>query len=154
MEKLFADRGVDVAVIQRRLNQVAKAEGLPFSERTMTFNSRLAQELGKWAESQGKGDQFHDAAFRVCFVDGKNIAKTDVLIDLAKSVGLPPEEAGHVLETRAFKEAVDQDWSYSKRMMVSVIPTMAINEKLLAGAQKYEIMEKFLIENNVKRRGI
>jgi predicted DsbA family dithiol-disulfide isomerase len=40
----------------------------------MTYNSRLAQELGKWVETRGKGDQYHDAVFQAYFVDGKNLA--------------------------------------------------------------------------------
>jgi len=48
----------------------------------------LAQEMGKWAEEKGKGDEFHDAVFRTYFADGKNIAKKDVLLEMAKKVGL------------------------------------------------------------------
>jgi predicted DsbA family dithiol-disulfide isomerase len=32
-------------------------------KRKKTYNSRLAQELGKWAETKGKGDEYHDAVF-------------------------------------------------------------------------------------------
>jgi predicted DsbA family dithiol-disulfide isomerase len=61
--------------------------------RKKTYNSRLAQELAKWAESKGKGDSFNEAIFRAYFVDGINIGKVDELVDLAKSIGLPEEEA-------------------------------------------------------------
>jgi hypothetical protein len=33
------------------LKRAADKEGLPLGERKKTYNSRLAQELGKWAES-------------------------------------------------------------------------------------------------------
>ena len=59
-------------------------EGLPFNaERNMSYNSRLAQELSKWAEEKGKGDEIHDAFFRAYFVDVKNIGKVDVLAEIA-----------------------------------------------------------------------
>ena len=79
-------------------------------ERTKTYNSRLATELGKWAESKGRGDAFHSAVFRAYYVDGVNIAKPDTLIGLAEAVGLPGREAAEVLKTRTFREAVDADW--------------------------------------------
>ena len=63
----------------------------------MTYNSRLAQELAKWAESKGKGDEFHRAVFEAYFVETKNIGKIDELALLAQSLGLPEEEARQVL---------------------------------------------------------
>ena len=41
------------------------AEDLPYARRTRTYNSRLAQELGKWAETLPEGQGIHDALFRV-----------------------------------------------------------------------------------------
>ncbi len=126
---------------------MAREEDLPFGKREKTFNSRLAQELGKWAESRGMGDQFHDAVFQACLVDGKNIGKISVLVDLAESLGLPPLEAEKVLETRAFKTSVDRDWMRSETMRVRMVPTLIINGKSLVGAQKYEKMEQFMRKN-------
>ncbi len=55
LEEIYAGRGVDIHQVRQRLNQVARELDLPFSERKMTYNSRLAQELAKWAESKGVG---------------------------------------------------------------------------------------------------
>ena len=74
----------------KRLTSVAGELGLPFGRRTMTYNSRLAQELGKWTEARGVGDAFHHAVFLAYFRDGKNIGDTDVLIDLCQGIGLDP----------------------------------------------------------------
>jgi predicted DsbA family dithiol-disulfide isomerase len=135
-----------------RLKQVAAAEGLPFGERRMTYNSRLAQELGKWAESQGKGDEFHRAVFRAYFGEGKNIGKIPVLLDIARSVGLPDKEAQTVLEQRTFKEAVDSDWHRSYLMGITGVPTFVINRQGVVGAQPYEVLELLMKAANVKKR--
>ena len=152
MEELFSARGIDTARVQASLEKAAGEVGLPFGKRGKTYNSRLAQELGKWAESMGKGDAFHDAVFRAFLVDGENISMGSVLAGLAGSLGLPENEAEEVLETRAFKGAVDLDWARSRTMRIKVAPTMIINEKMLVGAQKYKKMERFLRANNVKER--
>ncbi len=131
---------------------MAREEGLPFSVRKKTYNSRLAHELGKWAETKGKGMQFHDAAFRAFFVDGKNIGRIDELVDLAKSVGLSQRDARDILDTRAFKEPVDQDWAHSEKMKIKVVPTLLINQSQLRGAHSYDKMEQFLMDNDIKRR--
>ena len=68
LEKLFANYPVDVNQIMRRLKTRAAELGLPLGERKKTYNSRLAQELGIWAESKDRGDAFHMAVFKAYFV--------------------------------------------------------------------------------------
>ena len=152
LEELFAGRDIDLPQAMARLKKVAKELGLPLGERKKTYNSRLAQELGKWAETKGKGDQFHDAVFRAYFVDGKNIAKADALVGLADAVGLPEKEACEILQTRAFKEAVDSDWALCEKMGISAVPTFVLDHQSLVGAQPYEALEQLLLENGVKRK--
>jgi predicted DsbA family dithiol-disulfide isomerase len=50
LEELYADRSVDIQQRKLRLEQVADELGLPLGDRKRTYNSRLAQELAKWAE--------------------------------------------------------------------------------------------------------
>lgn len=152
LEELFAGRNMDIPAMLARLKSVADAEGLPWGTRKMTFNSRLAQEMGKWAEQKGKGDEFHDAVFRAYFVGGKNIAKMDVLLGLAHTVGLSSKEAQKVLESRSFKEAVDEDWKLSMRNGITAVPTFVLDHRAMVGAQPYEGLESFLLQNGVKKR--
>jgi len=152
LEELFAGRPVDIKRIVSRLRQVADGLGLPLGERKKTYNSRLAQELAKWAESKGKGDPFHAAVFRTYFVDGKNINKVDELVTLAKSIGLPEEEAKSILESRTFKEAVDSDWSRSRALGITAVPTFIIDHQSVVGFQPYEVLEQFLKTCGAKRR--
>jgi predicted DsbA family dithiol-disulfide isomerase len=79
LEELFAGRPINIEEMLARMRNIAGELGLPFGDRQKTYNSRLAQELGKWAESQGKGDEFHDAAFRAYFAEGLNIGDTMML---------------------------------------------------------------------------
>jgi len=152
LEQLFANSPVDVEKMMHNLRKTAADLGLPLGERKKTYNSRLAQELGLWAESKNKGDAFHTAAFKAYFVDGKNIGKIPVLVDLAASVELPREEAAAVLATRAFKAAVDADWSLSQEKGITAVPTFVMNQDKLVGAQPYEMLERLMEANGVKRR--
>jgi len=151
LEKLFENYPVDVNQMMQRLKNKAAELGLPFGERKKTYNSRLAQELGHWAESRNRGDEFHLAAFKTYFVTGKNIAKVSVLLDLAASVGLPPEEAETVLSTRAFRKPVDEDWSISVQKGITAVPTFVINEDKLVGAQPHAVLQEFMAANGVSR---
>ena len=152
LEEIYAGRGIDIQQVRQRLNQVARELGLPFSERKMTYNSRLAQELAKWAESKGVGEEFHRAVFRAYYVETKNIGKGDELLRLATSVGLPQEEAKGVLEQRPYREAVDADWSRCYDFGITAIPTFVIDREWIVGLQPYEVFEQLLKTKNIKKR--
>ena len=79
LEELFKGREIDLPSSMERLKKVAAELGLPWGMRTRTYNSRRAQELGKWAESLDKGDEFHMAVFQAYFVHGRNIADISIL---------------------------------------------------------------------------
>ncbi len=152
LEELFAGRSIDIDKVMERLQQVAAEEGLPLGVRKYTYNSRLAQELSKWAEYEGKGRQFHHTIFDTYFAEGKNIGRQDILVEAAQSVGLSGPDAQEVLEKRTFKKAVDMDWIMAKNMGITAVPTFVIDKKAVVGAQPYEMLEKFLQDNNVPRR--
>ncbi len=152
LQELFRGRLVDVSGMMARLRKVAEEEGLPFGERKMTYNSRLAQELSKWAESKEAGPAYHGALFRAYFDRGINIAKVPELVLLAESVGLDGKEALEVLEKRMFKEAVDADWQRSRAKGVSAVPSFFMGDRNLVGAQTYEVLEKFMLEGNARKR--
>jgi predicted DsbA family dithiol-disulfide isomerase len=146
LAELFAGRGYDIDKMQAQMRARMAAEGLPYGERKMTFNSRLSQELGKWAESQPGGEAIHDALFKAYFVDGKNIGDPQELIRIAQSIGLPGDKAREVLEKRTYKAAVDADWEKSRQYGVTGVPTFVHEGRGVVGAQPYEALEQ-LIKN-------
>ena len=152
LEEIYAGRGIDIHQVRQRLNHVARELGLPFGERKMTYNSRRAQELAKWAESKGVGEEFHRAVFRAYYVDTKNIGKVDELLRLAASVGLPQEEAREVLEQRPYREAVDADWSRCYDLGITAIPTFVIDREWIVGLQPYEVFEQLLETKKIRKR--
>ena len=95
---LFAGRNVDRKAMHAQMKARMDAEGLPYGERTMTYNSRLAQELGKWADTQPGGEAIHDALFRAYFVEARDISQPAVLLEIAQRVGLSVDAAREVLE--------------------------------------------------------
>ena len=152
LEELFSGRPIDIKKILSRLRQVADELGLPLAERKKTYNSRLAQELAKWAESKGKGDSCHEAIFRAYFVEGKNIGNVEELVTLAKSIGLPEKETRSVLELRTFKTAVDSDWSRSRSLGITAVPTFVADHQEVVGFQSYEVLEQFLKACGARKR--
>ncbi len=151
LEELFRGRGKDLASAQRRMKALMEAEGLPYGDRQRTFNSRLAQELGKFGDERGV-PQIHDALYRAYFVDGLNLAKPEVLVKAATSAGIAADEARQVLEQRTMRSAVDADWARSRSLGVTGVPTFVIGRGGLVGAQPYEELEKFVASAGASRR--
>jgi predicted DsbA family dithiol-disulfide isomerase len=144
LAELFAGRGVDRTAMHAQMKARMDAEGLPYGERTMTYNSRLAQELGKWADTQPGGEAIHDAMFRAYFVEARNIGDPAVLLEIVDKLGLSSEDAREVIEKRTFKDAVDQDWALSRQLGVTGVPTFVAGGYGVVGAQPYETLERLV----------
>ena len=146
-------RGAEIVARNGRMKVNMDREGLPFNaERNMSYNSRLAQELGKWAETYGRAEEIGDALYRAYFVDVRNIGKADVLAKIAEENGLPADEATDVLLSRKYKDAVDQDWRRCAAIGVNAVPTFLAGRYLMVGAQPYEELQR-LIEHVLKEPG-
>jgi len=153
MAEVYAGRNVDPEAMYQLMKGLMDAEGLPYGRRTHTYNSRLAQELGKWADTQPGGGALHDKIYQAYFVEARNIGDPDLLVELAASVGLPAEEARAVLTERRFKDAVDADWAKSHQYGVTGVPTFVASGYGVVGAQPYEVLEQLLDRSGARRRG-
>ena len=142
LEELFRGRNVDRKAMHAQMKARMDAEGLPYGERTMTYNSRLSQELGKWADTQPGGEAFHDAMFRAYFVDARNISEPAVLLEIVAEV--PRAAAAEVLEKRTFRAAVDADWKLSREYGITGVPTFVAGHRGVVGAQPYEVIERLV----------
>lgn len=148
----YAQRGLDPDQMYRQMKERMDAEGLPYGRRTHSYNSRLAQELGKWADTVPGGDKLHDALYRAYFVDARNIGDPDVLLDVVAAVGLDVEAAREAIRTRSFKDAVDADWAKSAQYGVTGVPTFVAGRRGVVGAQPYEMLERLVTTAGAARR--
>ncbi len=144
LTELFQGREAMLTTMRQRLQELAAAEGLPYGDRTRTYNSRLAQELGKWADTKPGGDALHAILFRAFFVELEDISDPDTLVRLAGQASLPQEEARQVLEDRTFRAAIDQDWTRSRALGITGVPTFVAAGRGVVGAQPYEALEQLV----------
>ena len=134
-----------------RVDAMLAREGLPFTERKFSYNSRSAQELAKWAKDQGREDAFNDAVYRAYFVDAANIGKPEVLLELVEEAGLPVEEARRVLSDRTFEQPVNDDWQRCYSLGVTAVPTYLSEGLAIVGAEPYEQLERLVTEAGAVR---
>jgi predicted DsbA family dithiol-disulfide isomerase len=148
LKDLFAGRGFDLDAMHARMKGLMDSERLPYERRTHTYNSRLAQELAKWADSQPGFEAIHGALYRAYFVDGLNIGDPEILVQIAESVGLPADEARELLTKRTFREAVDADWQQARRQGITGVPSFVAGDHKVVGAQPYDVLADLIRSAN------
>ena len=126
--------------MRSKLERLMADEGLSYGNRTHTYNSRLAQELAKWADATVPGNGIHGALYRAYFVGNTNLADIDALVGIAESVDLSGSDARGILETREFGPVVDADWELARTTGVTGVPTFVVGQRGVVGAQPYEVL--------------
>ena len=149
IKQYFAGKIDNIDKMINWMKQTASDMGLPFGEVVNIYNTRLAQELACWAETENKGTAFHHAAFNAYFVKAENLADQKVLGDIAVSIGLDGSKACEVLEHRTFKAQVDADWEQAAENAISAVPTFMINGERLVGAQSYDKLKTLMHRHNI-----
>ena len=149
--ELFQSNPDDIKEKNIRMKGLMDQEELPYIDRTHTYNSRLAQEIGAWAETIQKNTSIHDSFFEAYFVKGLNIGLEEVILDVVSNSGLDINEARSVMKDRTFKKNIDEDWKKSSEYGVTGVPTFVYSGQSLVGAQPYENLVQFLNHFAIKK---
>ena len=141
---LFGTNQEDIDNKNQNMKNLMFNEDLPYSNRTHTFNSRLAQEIGSWAQSLDNETSIHDNFFEAYFVKGLNIGLESVILEIVAKSGLDENKANDIIKNRTFKSSVDKDWEKSRTYGVTGVPTYVYNNHSVVGAQPIENLVQFL----------
>jgi predicted DsbA family dithiol-disulfide isomerase len=137
-------RGANLDAIHARLYGLMDELGLPHGKREHTYNSRLAQELTMWADTQEGGEQLHTLIYEAYFVHNRNIAEPDVLLNCIAQTSLDKKAAQQVLAERSFSTAVDKAWQRAREMQISGVPAFAAGGYMVSGFRPLAEMQHFL----------
>ncbi len=146
IKKLFANRSeADLKVAGNHIRALMHEAGLAYGDRTMTYNSRLAQELGAWADAEtDHGDALHNKLFEAYFVDNKNIGEASVLLALVAELGLPLARATEVLTNRLYSPEINAQWQRSWDNGITGVPTFVSHDLSVVGHQSSEVLARFV----------
>ncbi len=116
------------------------------------IDSRPALIGVKYAESQGLGNAFHDAAFKAYWQEAAALDDLDVLTAIAGAVGLNPAAFQTALDDAAFSQAVDNDIAQAAAYGLQGVPALIFAEKyLVPGAVPYATLVQVVEE--VRQKG-
>ena len=113
--------------------------------------SRLAHEAAQWAGSQERFNDYHQEIFRAFFERGQDIGSVEVLISIAKKLGLDSGSLSNALETHDFLPAVLSDEHEAAVLGVNAVPAFVADRRAaLSGVQPVENL-KLLVRSTMSR---
>ena len=107
--------------------------------------TRKAHELVAHATTHGMGDQAHRAVFQAVFGRGEDIGRVDVLVEVARSLGLDSQEAKVVLDVDRYSDQVAGLATRSKEAGVGEIPSLVREGRTLQGFHNRNALRTFLL---------
>ena len=107
-------------------------------------NSRLALYLSEFARKNGKFDDFHKLVFDSYWKDGKDIGDQALLIDLAEAIGLNRNEVLEYINSEEPKSELTKSLKELRNYGINGVPTFIIGDKIVVGAQPYDVFTRVI----------
>ena len=137
--------GMNPEAFFRQLDERGRKMGVRFGPQPLMSNSRLAMQGGEFAKEHGRYDAYHEAVFRAFFTECKDIGDQEVILDLAKVVGLDVVACRKALEDGIYMPRLHEASRKAKMSGFSAAPTFVIaGYGSLSGAQPIEQFRKIL----------
>jgi len=138
---------LEESVTYRRWGELEKegaAAGIRMRRPWLVPWSRKAHELALQAKSKACFREIHDTLFRAYLVDGLDIGRVDVLVELAAGHGLDAMETKAALDVDAHDSAVEEARATAREAGVEGPPTLVWLGRVLAGYPDREELARFL----------
>ena len=130
-------------VKQMNQNVVAagKKVGINFNvDKIIVANTYLAHNLIHFAKTKNKQNEMKGALLNAYFTKGLNVDDTNVLVAIAKEVGLDENEVKLVLNQKSFSKEVNFDIEEARNLGISGVPFFVFNRKYAVnGAQESSV---------------
>ena len=134
------------------LQAMAAEAGVTIASRDWISNSRQALEAAEHAREQGLFEPFHRAVFYAYFAKGRDIGKLDELRAIAREAGLDDQGMVAALDDRRYAARVEEDLDLAERIGLTGVPAFIIGDRLVMGAQPYEIFEEVMRQLGREKR--
>jgi predicted DsbA family dithiol-disulfide isomerase len=134
-----------VSAWQNHVYPLAEKMKMPLKRPPIQPRSRLAHEAAKWADKQGRFEEYNLAIFRAFFEHGKDIGEIEILKGLAADLKLDAESLHISLKNSDYTALVLADENEAIQVGVRAVPAFVANGKVqVAGVQSAERLHEFL----------
>ena len=131
-------------MMKANIKKLADDVGVTFKLTDKLPNSRMALYLSEFARKKGKFDEVHKLIFDSYWKDGKDIGDQALLLDLADSLGFDRSEVLEYIDSEEPFNELKKSLSELRKYGINGVPTFIIGDKIVVGAQPYEVFEKVI----------
>jgi predicted DsbA family dithiol-disulfide isomerase len=131
--------------------RVKRDYGIELNEGPFGINTHKLHELKKFADSRGKGNEFHDAALDAYWMSGLDVSDPVIQQDILKQAGIETPVAEILANAEWNKEVMmDQRIAYDNQM--TGVPAIVFDEKyLVMGAQPLDVLKQVADQVNQEK---
>jgi predicted DsbA family dithiol-disulfide isomerase len=144
-----------VAGMQRNVVEIAAGEGLAYDlDRALPTNTFDLHRVLHLAAEQGRADAVKEAFLAGYFVEGRDLADVDTVVEVASAAGLPEADVRRVLaDPKAYARAVEDDRTDAAALGANGVPFFVFDRTYgISGAQPVEhftaVLEKAWAETH------
>jgi predicted DsbA family dithiol-disulfide isomerase len=129
-----------IEAAQPRLHHLAQTQyGVELNGGELGIDSRAAHIGMKYAETQGKGHEYHKRVFEAHWLEAANIGNLDILAGLAEDVGLEREAFLASLKNTVLESEVETEQMQAYQYQLRGVPALIFENKYyIAGAHPYD----------------
>lgn len=124
------------------LNRLGEPLQLRAGDMKHSFNTNKALQLLEEAIAQGKAEAYVEKVFRTYFEEQKNVGQDEVILGIAKEVGIEGAEA--VLAENRYKERIEEHNQHTIDLKLEYVPTITDLDDniIMAGVLTLEDLQK------------
>lgn len=120
------------AAMEKRVADLAIAEGLPFSSNRLSANTFDIHRITHLAKSFGVSVQVFDSLQREYFAGESSPFENETLIRICVAAGIPEDDVLAVLHSDRFADSVRLDEQHGREIGVSGVPFTVFDKKYAA----------------------
>lgn len=132
------------ARVESSVSDMAREEELAFELPDFVANSHEALQVGEFARDVGTEAfrRAHRALFEAYFVDGRNLGRREVLLDVAEAAGLDREGLEGALEDGRYEEELERASREAERYDIEGTPTLLFGRHKVVGAAPEDVLRE------------
>ncbi|WED24791.1 DsbA family oxidoreductase [Vibrio sp. JC009] len=149
VQQKYGSTAEQSASARQTLTELGKELGFEFNftDESRIYNTRKAHQILLWSEESGNKHALEMKLFEAHFSQGKDISDSQVLAEIALSVGLDGDSALEVINSPQWSEKVFEAEMSWISVGVQAVPSFVVNERhLISGAQEPQVLADALLD--------
>lgn len=129
---------------QTWMEEEARKMGVELERPALVPWSRKAHELALFAREADRFAAVHDRLFQAYFVEGRDLGRVDVLVEIGERSGLDRTAVKASLDVDHHRSTLNEERSRAERLEVRGVPTLLDRDRKLEGFHPRHEIHTFL----------